>query len=352
MQGLRTPLLRARPRLGLSLVAGSAGLASVSVAKANEKKVPPFSLSSSRYDQSTYLGRLSGVLQQIDPRTLLVGQNELSHCKGLLEDFKRTGEKPPGVSDEDMWKAKNTVDAIIHPVTQEPMFILGRMSAFVPMNAPVCAIMLNAHSVAGVIFAQWLNQTYNVMNNYVNRSSLDVNWEGLLKPYVLAVTVSCSIALAARRALVTVPSLARLGIFVPYFAVISAGACNVAFTRMDEWAGRGICIFSPEGQELGMSKMAGQQAVLKTIATRSVCLPIPILMIPPVIMSILPFTGAARMAAEGVVILSCMSLALPCALAMLPQEMELPTASLEPEYQTLRDSRGEIITRVFANKGL
>jgi len=319
---------------------------------AKEESTPPFSLTASKLDQSSYLGRLYTVFDKIDPRTLLTTDSEVKRCQNLLEEYRTTQRIPHGKTDADMWDARKTVEAVIHPVTNTPMFPLGRMSAFVPMNVPICAIMLNSHTTLAIVFSQWLNQTYNVLNNYVNRSSLEVDWAELATPYGIAVTVSCGIALGARQALQAMPALAKLGLCVPYFAVISAGSCNVAFTRMDEWNGRGVCIFSPEGKELGMSLKAGQQAVIKTIATRSVCLPIPLLIVPPLVMSCLPFAGASAMFAELIVITACISCALPCALAILPQEMELSTDVLEAEYQNLLDSHGRSIATVFANKGL
>lgn len=317
-----------------------------------KEKVPAFTMDASFYDQSQFSGRLMGVLDKIDPRTLLISESEVKRCQALLEEFAKTKQLPNGSSDEDMWDARKTVEAVIHPVTKEHMFAAGRMSAFLPMNVPICALMLNARSTPTILLSQWLNQSYNVMNNYVNRSSKEVDWMGLLQPYVLAVTVSCGIAIGASRAVRSSPSLARLGLFVPYIAVISAGSCNVAFTRMDEWNGRGVSIFSHEGKELGMSLKAGQQAVLSTVSTRSCCLPIPVLLVPPVVMSMLPVSGALGMVVEGLVIIVCMGVALPCALAMLPQEMEIPVTSLEPEYQALLDSAGKPITYVKANKGL
>lgn len=345
-------------RLGSGFGVAGAGVVTssmlgMSVESAYAKEpAPTFTMSASKFDQSTYLGRLYTVFDLIDPRTLLTTDAEVKRCQALIDEFLKTSKIPTGQSDGDMWEARKIVEAVIHPVTKEPMFPLGRMSAFVPMNVPICAIMLNASSTPAVIFSQWLNQSYNVMNNYVNRSSLEVDWAGLLKPYAVAVSVSCGIAVGARKAISSFPGLAKFGLFVPYLAVISAGSCNVAFTRMDEWAGRGICIFSPEGKELGMSLKAGQQAVLSTIGTRSVCLPIPVLLVPPVVMSILPVTGATALVTEMVVIIGCMSVALPCALAMLPQTMELSTRNLEPEYQSLKDSAKMPITSVFANKGL
>jgi hypothetical protein len=61
---------------------------------------------------------------------------------------------------------------MVHPVTGETTFMPGRMSAFVPANLPVLCGML-IHGPTGPVaaaFWQWVNQTLNVMCNYVNRS--------------------------------------------------------------------------------------------------------------------------------------------------------------------------------------
>merc|ERR1712060_494936 len=79
-----------------------------------------------------------------------------------------------GLSDADMWAHRKNVEVSIHPVTGEVLFPMGRMSAFVPMNVPLCALMLMAQTPGQVVFTQWLNQTYNVVNNYVNRSGATV----------------------------------------------------------------------------------------------------------------------------------------------------------------------------------
>merc|ERR1711976_361313 len=147
-------------------------------------------------------GRLVGMYEVIDPRTLLLSSD--------------------GLTDEQMWDARRNVEVSIHPVTGEELFKPGRMSAFVPMNVPLCALMLMADTPAQVVFTQWLNQTYNVMNNYVNRSGANVDWSSLLQSYGLAVTASCSIALGASKLIEAVPALQAMGPFVPYLAVISA----------------------------------------------------------------------------------------------------------------------------------
>ena len=45
-------------------------------------------------------------------------------------------------------------------------------------------------------------------------------------------------------------------------------------------------------------------------------------------------------------------IALPYTLAIAPQKMSLKVADLEPEFQNLKDKKGQPITELFANKGL
>jgi len=169
--------------------------------------VPTFTMEAPKFNQNTFYGRLMGMYEYIDPRTLLLSSDDLKKSQVLLEKFKASGKKPEGVSDAEMWDARRNVEVSIHPVTGDELFKAGRMSAFVPMNVPLCALMLMAQTPGQVVFTQWLNQTYNVMNNYVNRSGATVEWASLLQSYGLAVTASCSIALGAKKLIAALPSL-------------------------------------------------------------------------------------------------------------------------------------------------
>ena len=92
----------------------------------------PFDAKGCRYDQSTYTGRLRRFKEMTDPRMLLVGDEELATAQALLEKHARG--QASSATDAELWEAKRIKDAIIHPVTNEKMFLPGRMSAFVPVN--------------------------------------------------------------------------------------------------------------------------------------------------------------------------------------------------------------------------
>lgn len=304
------------------------------------------------YEQSIFSGRLANMLDLIDPRRLILSDSHIRRCEALVNEFKRTKRLPERdgrvVSDQEMWEARMVVDTCIHPATGEILFAPGRMSAFTPMNIPIAVFMLNFQGPVGTVVMQFVNQTYNAVNNYVNRASAEVPWSELGKSYVVAVTVAVSVVLAARRAVAVYPVLQRFGVLVPYIAVGSAGGTNIAFMRSSEWMGDGVPVTAPDGTLLGTSKVAGRSAVLNTIVTRGLFLPMFPLLIPPMAMSVLPGGAVTELA----VITAAIGIGLPCALALLPTTMELDAASLEEELRNRKDANGRPVTTVFASKGL
>ncbi len=170
---------------------------------------PPFDLEKPRFDQSTYSGRLSHFLQMTDIRLVFTTDEQLSDACAKLAQFKATGRLPEGVSDEEMWRARQVKEATIHPVTNEKMFLPGRMCCFVPSNLPSTVGMLMAQTPSGMLFWHWFNQSVNVMVNYVNRSGADVNISQLSQAYGLAVVSSCSVAIGASTCVLDSPLRTR-----------------------------------------------------------------------------------------------------------------------------------------------
>lgn len=225
--------------------------------------------------------------------------------------------------------------------------------------------MLSSASPASTIFWQWGNQSYNVAVNYANRNigKNEMSTQDIAISYAGAVLSSCSIALGLGRVSDNLnkaanPSFA-VRVFrgaVPFIAVASAGVLNVVLMRRGEIQ-RGISIKDEEGNERGVSKAAGVKAITEVAMTR-VALPAPILLFPPIIMSMwdrLSFAQSRpswRPIVQVPVITACLWLALPLAIGLFPQMSSIPAGKLEPEFQNLQDSKGKKIETFYFNKGL
>eukprot|EP00392_Amoebophrya_sp_AT5.2_P001456 g1458.t1 len=292
----------------------------------------------------------------IDPRLLLTTERELRDSLSLLSTWsaKKT------YNDEEnnaFWEAKKIVKSMVHPVTQEVMFMPGRMSAFVPVNTPTAVGMLlhGPTSPAAAAFWQFANQTGNAITNYVNRSGATVDTNQLAASFASACSVSVLVALSMGRLVARTPMLRSLGLFVPYVSVCMASAANLFLTRQQEWR-EGVPVVDEDGNYLGKSAKAGFQGVYQTVTTRGFVTPLPILVLPPLlIMGLRNFVAsrALLLTAEISTIIGCMYYFLPFTLALQPQKMTLNPKDLEPEFHDLRDKKtGQPITAVYANKGL
>ncbi|XP_030166706.1 sideroflexin-5 isoform X2 [Lynx canadensis] len=318
-------------------MADTATTASAAAASAanTSTDAPPFQLGKPRFQQTSFYGRFRHFLDIIDPRTLFVTERRLREAVQLLEDYKH-GTLRPGVTNEQLWSAQKIKQAILHPDTNEKIFMPFRMSGYIPFGTPiVVGLLLPNQTLASTVFWQWLNQSHNACVNYANRNATKVGLNVLVQK---ANKFTPATRLLVQR-------------FVPFPAVASANICNVVLMRYGELE-EGIDVLDGDGNLVGSSKIAARHALLETALTR-VVLPMPILVLPPIVMSMLEKTALLQarprllLPVQSLVCLAAFGLALPLAISLFPQMSEIETSQLEPEIARATSSR-----TVVYNKGL
>ncbi|XP_050020900.1 sideroflexin-5 isoform X3 [Alexandromys fortis] len=317
--------------------ATTASAAAASPANASTD-APPFQLGKPRFQQTSFYGRFRHFLDIIDPRTLFVSERRLREAVQLLEDYKH-GTLRPGVTNEQLWSAQKIKQAILHPDTNEKIFMPFRMSGYIPFGTPiVVGLLLPNQTLASTVFWQ--------------PSPASKFIQGYLGAVISAVSIAVGLNVLVQKANKFTPAT-RLLVqrFVPFPAVASANICNVVLMRYGELE-EGIDVLDADGNLVGSSKIAARHALLETALTR-VVLPMPILVLPPIVMSMLEKTALLQarprllLPVQSLVCLAAFGLALPLAISLFPQMSEIETSQLEPEIARATSSR-----TVVYNKGL
>jgi hypothetical protein len=134
-----------------------------------------FSLNVPMHDLDTFYGRYQHFVAITNPMGLLVSNDSILNSQKVIADFKSTGIMKH--TNAEMWEHKKTVDAAVHPASGEIIPAFARVSAIAPMNIPVVYAMMKCPpaNIAGTMFLQWLNQSYNTACNYYNRSGLEMS---------------------------------------------------------------------------------------------------------------------------------------------------------------------------------
>lgn len=310
-----------------------------------------------RYDQNTYSGRAKHFFLTTNPLNLLASNQQLDEAKKIVEDYRHGVISKSGMTLDELWRAKYLYDSAFHPDTKDKMFILGRMSAQVPCNMLITGFMLTFYKTTpAIVFWQFINQSFNSIVNYTNRSGdKPITNTDLMKSYAVATTAATATALGLKAAVSKLPPIAAR--FVPFAAVAGANCVNLPFMRWNEIRD-GIAVFDKDGQRVGESSTAAKKAIAQVVLSR-IGMAVPGMIIPPIIMNTLeqkPFMRRRPWLNSPIQILLCgffLTFTTPMCCALFPQKSSIAVAKLDDKLREklLRDGMKET-DRVYFNKGL
>ncbi|KAF1384577.1 hypothetical protein PFLUV_G00121650 [Perca fluviatilis] len=308
-----------------------------------------------RWDQTTFVGRAKHFFTVTDPRNILLTDEQLAHAHKVVTDYRK-GIVSPGLTEDELWRAKYVFDSAFHPDTGEKMILIGRMSAQVPMNMTITGCMMTFYKTTpAVLLWQWINQSFNAIVNYTNRSGdAPITVSQLGTAYVSATTGAVATALGLNALTKHISPL--IGRFVPFAAVAAANCINIPLMRQRELQ-HGIPITDENDNRLGESTKAAQQAISQVVVSR-ILMASPGMAIPPFLMNHLEKKAFLRkfpwMSAPIQVSLVgfCLVFATPLCCALFPQKSSMPVSRLEPELQEKIRASHPGVERVYFNKGL
>ncbi|KAJ8408776.1 hypothetical protein AAFF_G00245940 [Aldrovandia affinis] len=308
-----------------------------------------------RWDQETFMGRAKHFFTVTDPRNILLSNEQLEHARQIIHDY-RQGVVSPGLTEDELWRAKYIYDSAFHPDTGEKMLLIGRMSAQVPMNMTITGCMMTFYkTTSAVVLWQWINQSFNAIVNYTNRSGdAPITVSQLGTAYVSATTGAVATALGLNALTKHVSPL--IGRFVPFAAVAAANCINIPLMRQRELK-HGIPIMDENDNRLGESTKAAQQAISQVVVSR-ILMASPGMAIPPFLMNTLEkraflkrFPWMSAPIQVGLVGF-CLVFATPLCCALFPQKSSMSVSRLEPELQEKIRASHPGVERVYFNKGL
>ncbi|OQS04667.1 Mitochondrial Tricarboxylate Carrier (MTC) Family, partial [Thraustotheca clavata] len=305
-------------------------------------------------DEDTYAQRVKKTWEMLDVRCAFASENDVQAAKTIVQ------EKKNGVQVKDEIKYQEALKltrAVLHPDTEEPVFLPLRVSMIVPMNLALDCGMILASTTKSTVFWQWLNQTYNALHYYANRNATNEDTTNQRIAAYLAATASSVGASLGVRSWAKAKGHPVFLRMAPFAAVAAADVLNLAVMRQSEFL-RGVNIYNEDGEWIGISTRCGAFAVASCIGGR-ICAAAPILILPPLAMRQLekkttfwakrPFLRLPTTLAMVALAIQC---SVPLTFGLFRQSAQVNVSHIEPEFQRIKRRSGELVQVVTYNKGI
>ncbi|CAD7084896.1 unnamed protein product [Hermetia illucens] len=318
--------------------------------------LPKVDIDKPKFDQSTYISRAKHFFLVTNPLNLLASNEDLERAKRIVLNYRAGKPVPECKSIDDVWQAKYLYDSAFHPETGEKSLIVGRMSAQVPMNTLITGCMLSFYKTTpAVVFWQWINQTFNAVVNYTNRSgSSPISQNQLITSYCLATGGALATALSLNSLVKNLnPFIGRL---VPLAAVAAANCINIPMMRMQELQ-NGVVLLDEKNNVVGQSRKAAATGISAVVASR-IAMAMPGMVLTPMLMEYLSKRGVLKrypMANAPIQTLFCgfvLIFATPLGCACFSQRASIKVSSLEKSVQEEIHKKNPDLEVVYFNKGL
>lgn len=323
---------------------------------------------------STYEERFTRMLYMCGPQSwasLLASPSEVAAAAALVASAAAPAAH---VDAAELARATRLRDAVLHPDSGEPIPLLFRMAAHVPVNTALLVGMLSATSPAATGAWQFANASFNAAQFYANRNrSNPVSDGALAASYVAAMGASVGVGAGLRRYFNAAAAAAAKaaaspaagwrgraaaagGAAVPFIAAATGKPFQIGFMRGDELRD-GVAVYDGDGVVRGVSVAAGRDAVGMTVAVRVAYLA-PMLWLPALqagmvrAVPVLARSAPAYVASYAVLAGLHSAFVTPACMAVFDQRASLPVGALEPQFHGLVDGGGRAVERLYFNKGL
>ncbi|UMM15867.1 hypothetical protein L5515_013117 [Caenorhabditis briggsae] len=305
-------------------------------------------ISKPQWDQRTYYGRVRHFFTLTNPLTLFSSETRQEKCREIVTNYRK-GIISDQLTVNELWRAKALYDATYHPDSGEKMFFLGRMSAQMPGNMLINGMLLSLYrTFPGVVFSHWINQSFNAVVNYTNRSgNVKTSNERLLLSYLCATGGAMSAALALNAMVKNKNSVAAR--LVPFAAVAMANCINIPMIRSNEVT-EGLELRDERGELVGRSRKMAVLSIAQVTMSR-IFMAMPDMVMTPIIMNRITRTAYYRTRpwmkkySEYPIQTMLAGMALffttPMCCALFPQKTAVEVTKLEPASQNEIFSRAD-----------
>ncbi|NWU40620.1 SFXN4 protein, partial [Hylia prasina] len=294
----------------------------------------------------------------LDPLLLLKSSNEIKRTRLLIQTNEKTQSEP--IQNNQTRQAFLLSLSSVHPDTDKIIPVLFRPPAFMPITLPLVVVSSVQNQAKHSFFWQFVFHTYTAAFTLINGNGTPKAEEyslyqkqiflGLGAVSYSAIVGALPLTFVNRYALKS--SLMQLVVkkLLPAPLLGLTSAFTVAMVRSPEFD-NGIEVMDRNGKVIGVSKKAGEKAVMETALSRAVLFGTTFFL-PEVLMYCVHRArlvknprafGPVRM----FVTMSVLAGMLPVSFSMFPQCGEINRADLEPEILSSTEE-----TEFFYNRGI